>query len=56
MRLRYIVDNNLIGTEASTSRPFTRFVYRLGQWLFKPLRAVQLRYRVPNPGNLLMMV
>ena len=47
MRLRNIVDNNLIGTEASTSHPNTTFVYRLGHWVFIPGRAVQLCYVVP---------
>ena len=26
----------------------TRFVYRLGQWVFSPLRGVRLSYRVPD--------
>ena len=25
------------------------FVYRLGQWVFSPLRAVRLRYALPVP-------
>lgn len=65
MRLRLTVDNNLIGTEASTSQLDTTFVYRLGHWVFIPGRAVQLCYVVPllqcalknvKLGNLLMMV
>ena len=27
---------------------FTRFVYRLGQWVFSPLRGVRFPYRVPD--------
>ena len=32
----------------SKNHHHTRFVYRLGQWVFSPLRGVRLSYRVPD--------
>ena len=36
-----------LGSSPSRSAKFGAFVYRLGQWVFSPLRAVRLRYALP---------
>ena len=37
----------VLSSSLSRSAKFGAFVYRLGQWVFSPLRAVRFRYALP---------